>query len=110
MPCLRRASGAAREACPPAVDIEDRELHGAPPSWARMLTSLPTGRVRRSGARPPELVSGSVFDRKAGRPHRFQCGIDIIHLDREIGNQRPRATFTGDADPERSSAGASRMS
>ena len=41
----------------------------------------------------PGLVDGSVYDRKAGRVHRFQCGIDVIHFDRKIGNGRSHAAF-----------------
>ena len=41
----------------------------------------------------PGLVDGSVYDRKAGRVHRFQCGIDVIHFDRRIGNGRSHAAF-----------------
>jgi len=65
------------------------------------IDKLAEGIAHIEAAYAPGLVDGSVFDRKAGRVHRFQCGIDVIHLDRKIGNGPSRAAFACDADLNR---------
>jgi hypothetical protein len=72
------SSSQRRNGEPPVdtVDVEGRELHGTPPNkFAAGIAHIDA----------PGFVNGTIFNPKAGHPHRFRCGIQVIHPDRRSG-------------------------
>src|SRR5262245_12511776 len=79
----RVGSARAGPTMPPTGAAHKLAVHqdvDEPPEW---VTNIEATNV-------PRFIGGAVFDRDMGILRALKSGVEIIHLNRQIGDRRPR--------------------